>query len=54
MAEELNEAKKAVILLDGKEVTVEQLEEAKKNTAVRIIEDKDNPGQYRTLTKMQG
>lgn len=49
--EELKESK-VVITLDGKEVTLEQLEEAKSNKSVRIIEDKKNPGCYRTLTRM--
>lgn len=42
-----------MIVLDGNEITVEQFEEAKKNTSVRIVEDKKHPGQYKTLTRMQ-
>lgn len=53
MAEELNESKE-VITLDGQVVTLEQLEEAKENKSVRIVEDKNKPGAYRTLTKMNG
>lgn len=41
------------ITLDGKPVTLEELNEAKKNTAVRIIEDKDNPGSYKTLQHLK-
>lgn len=42
------------IYLDGVEVTLEQLEEAKRKPSVRIVEDKDNPGHYKTLTRMNG
>ena len=42
------------ITLDGKEITQEQLNEAKNNTAVKIVEDKNNKGVYRTLKKMHG
>ena len=38
--------------LDGKVITLEQLEEAKANKAIRIIEDKNKPGSYRTLKRM--
>jgi hypothetical protein len=51
MAEELKESK-IEITLDGKVVTLEQLEEAKSDKSVRIIEDKDKPGSYRTLKRM--
>lgn len=51
MAEELKESK-IEITLDGKIVTLEQLEEAKSDKSVRIIEDKDKPGSYRTLKRM--
>ena len=40
------------ITLDGKPVTVEQLNEAKSNNAIRIVEDKEKPGNFRTLKKM--
>ena len=50
MAEEKTEVKK--LILDGKEVTSEQLREAQKNPAVRIIEDKTT-GEYRTLQKLK-
>lgn len=52
MAEEFNESKMATVTLDGKTITLEQLEEAKQNKSVRIIEDKNNPGSYKTLKKM--
>ena len=42
------------IYLDGVEVTLEQLEEARKNHSVRIVEDKNNHGHYKTLTRMNG
>lgn len=42
------------LYLDGQEVTAQQLQEAQNNPAKRIVEDKDNPGHYRTLTRMQG
>ena len=51
MAEELKESK-IEITLDGKVVTLEQLEEAKSNKSVRIIEGKNKPGSYRTLKRM--
>lgn len=41
------------ITLDGKPVTIEQLNEAKENKSVRIVEDKDHPGQYHTLKHLQ-
>ena len=46
---EQNDKKEEKLTLDGKLVTLEELNEAKKNTAVRIIEDKENPGSYKTL-----
>jgi len=42
------------IYLDGKEVTIEELEEAKANPAVRIVEDKNNPGHYTILKRLKG
>jgi hypothetical protein len=39
------------IILDGKEVTAQQLQEAKNNKSVRIVEDKKT-GEYKTLTKL--
>lgn len=42
------------IFLDGKEVTVEQLNEAKNNNAVRIVEEKGKPGVWKTLKKIKG
>jgi hypothetical protein len=47
-----NENKK-VIKLDDKEITLEQLEEAKKNQSIRIVEDTKNPGQYKTLKHLR-
>lgn len=52
MSDELKESK-ITITLDGKPVDLEQLEEAKKDKSVRIIEDTNNPGSYRTLKRMQ-
>lgn len=51
MTEELKESK-IEITLDGKKITLEQLEEAKTDKSVRIIEDKNQPGSYRTLKRM--
>lgn len=51
MAEELQESK-IEITLDGNVITLDQLEEAKKDTSVRIIEDSNHKGQYRTLKRM--
>ena len=51
--EKMDESK-VQITLDGKVVTLEQLEEAKENKSVRIVEDKNKPGAYRTLTRMNG
>ncbi len=51
MTEELKESN-IKITLDGKVITLEQLEEAKSNKAIRIIEDKNKPGSYRTLKRM--
>lgn len=42
------------ITLDGKEVTKEQLQEAQQNPSVRIIEDKNNKGEFRTLKRERG
>lgn len=42
------------IYLNGKEITIEELEEAKSNPAIRIVEDKDNPGHYKTLERIRG
>lgn len=44
----------AKLTLDGKEITQEQLNEAKKNVAKgkKIVEDKKTPGAYVTLTRM--
>lgn len=51
MAENSTENK---IYLDGNEITIAQLQEAQNDPAKRIVEDKNNPGHYRTLTRMQG
>lgn len=45
-------AEEKQVTLDGNTITLAQLEEAKKNSAVRIIET--GPGQYKTLSKMKG
>ncbi len=42
------------IILDGKEITLEQFTEAQKDASKRIVECKDKPGTYKTLTKMLG
>lgn len=42
------------IFLDEKEITIDQLQEARRDPAKRIVEDNGNPGHYRTLTRMQG
>lgn len=42
------------IILDGKEVSAKELHEAQQNPAVLIIEDKKNPGTFKTLKKMHG
>lgn len=39
------------VVLDGNVITLAQLEEAKKNPSVRIIEG-EKPGEYRTLKRM--
>lgn len=49
----MSEQNEKNITLDGKPVTLEELNEAKKNTAVRIIEDKENPGSYKTLQHLK-
>lgn len=50
----MSDEKKKTVVLDGKEVTQEQLQEAKSKPSVKIIEDKKNPGQYKTLKRMNG
>ena len=45
-------AEEAKITLDGKEVTAQQLQEAKENQATRIVEEA--PGVYKTLKKIKG
>jgi len=40
------------VILDGKEVTREQLSEAQSNKSIRITETSD--GTYKTLTKLHG
>jgi hypothetical protein len=47
------EEKKEVVL-DNKPITANEFEEAKQNQAVRIIEDKNSPGHYKTLQKLHG
>lgn len=42
------------IILDGKEITAKELHEAQQNKAVRIVEDKKNPGTFKTLKKLNG
>lgn len=37
------------IFLDDKPVTIEELNEARNNPNVRIVEDKNNPGHYKSL-----
>ena len=45
-------AEESKITLDGKEVTQQQLQEAKENQGVKIIESA--PGVYKTLKKIKG
>lgn len=52
--EQTTENNEKKILLDGQEVTEQQLQEAKENQGTRIVEDKKTPGAYKTLTKMRG
>lgn len=40
------------VMLDGKPVTPQQLNEARANPNVRIVED--SPGVYKTLKRLQG
>jgi hypothetical protein len=49
MAEEQTQEKK--IILDEKEVTLQQLEEAQKNQATRIVETES--GKYKTLQHLK-
>jgi len=49
--DETNNSVEKKIILDGKDVTREQLEEAQKNQAVRIIETEN--GNYKTLQKLR-
>lgn len=50
---EMDEIKESTVkvVLDGNVITLAQLEEAKKNPSVRIIEG-EKPGEYRTLKRM--
>ena len=48
------EEKKTNVELDGKEVTREELEEKQKDQSIRIVEDGDNPGKFKTLQKIYG
>jgi|GEM_PF-4589779 len=47
----MSEENKKNVKLDGTEITSEQLKEAEKNKSVRIIEDKNSKGEFRTLHK---
>lgn len=40
--------------LNGQACTESQLQEARDNPNVRVAEDKNNPGAYRTLGRIQG
>jgi hypothetical protein len=52
--EEINE-EKITVKLDGQEVSIAALEEAKQKTNIRIIEDKAaGENSYKTLHKLQG
>ena len=42
------------VKLDGVDITQQQLEEKKQNQAVRIVEDKNNPGTFKTLKHLRG
>jgi|LAHS01.1.fsa_nt_gb hypothetical protein len=42
------------VTLDGNAVTAAQLNEERNKESVRIIEDKNNPGAFRTLHKING
>lgn len=42
------------IILDGKEITAEKLKEEQNKSGQRIVEDKKNPGCFKTLKKIQG
>jgi hypothetical protein len=42
------------VVLDGQKVTQEELEEKKKDQAIRVAEKKDKPGEFVTLKKLHG
>jgi len=42
------------VQLDGKDITLQELEEAKKNSSIRIVEDKEKPGNFKTLKHLRG
>jgi hypothetical protein len=51
MADEQKELN--TVKLDGNEVSKQQLEEAQKNQAIRIVESKDKPGEFKTLQHLK-
>ena len=48
------ESEQVKVILDGKEITIEQLKEAQSKASVKIVECKDAPGTYKTLTRLNG
>jgi hypothetical protein len=52
MAESIEQKNEKPIILDGKTISQQQLEEARENKATRIVEKKD--GTHVTLTHLRG
>lgn len=48
------EEEKKIVILDGKEIPIEQFKEAQACTSTKIVECKDKPGTFKTLTRMNG
>lgn len=49
----MEENKEKQITIDGKPVTQQEFQE-QVNAGKHLVEDKDNPGNYRTLMKIKG
>lgn len=48
-----NENEKETAVLDGQQVSTQQLNEAKQNKATRIVEDANKQGEFKTLHRMR-
>lgn len=54
MSDNTEKSQQETRILDGQQVDINKFNEAQKNQATRIVEDANNPGQFKTLHRVRG